>query len=366
MITLAGRGRPKGSKSKTKMHRVKILTPEEVTKTGVAEVRKLYNVLAADYKDIMERNIVYCSACDDFHSKSAFYEDKRFGCGVYPECKESLKKQALDYDKKTDTYKDNREKTIEVFRKLNLPFIQTVYDRALTALEEDTGTGYRAIRGGTAYGSTLTTVKSMPQYSKLTFKQSQYDDTSIYESDENIEIRPEIRKIFGEGFTESDYRYLQDKYDDFKQRTMVDSISQEQYVVLICFNLLNQWKAQKAGLDTKDLIKSYNDLMAAANLQPKQNVGNAATDALSFGQLIEKWEQEEPIPEPSPEFKDVDGIGKYIRVWFYGHLCKALGIKNSYSKEYDEEVGKYTVEPVNQDSQENIEIYEKMFGKTEE
>ena len=332
MIALAGRGRPKGSK--TIKFKLKPLTPEEVSKTNVADLRILYNKLAETHTGIMERKLVYCPTCDDFRAKSAFYEDKRFGSGVYPQCKECLKKEALDYDKKTDTYKDNRKKTIDVFRKLDLPFIQTIYDRALTALEEDTGDGYRALRGGTAYGSLLTTVKSLDQYNNWGFNKSQYDETAVYESEDLVEIRPEIRKIFGDGFTESDYRYLQDKYDDFKQRTMVDSISQEQYVVLICFNLLNQWKAQKAGQDTKDLIKSYNDLMSAANLQPKQNVGNAATDALSFGQLIEKWEQEEPIPEPDEEFKDVDGIGKYISVYFYGHLCKALGIKNRYSKEY--------------------------------
>lgn len=363
MITLAGRGRPKGSKAIR--DGVKTLSQDDVASTHVNELRKKYNELAESYRAIQERNLLYCPVCDKFHARSAFYDDKRYGSGVYPECKEALKKQALDYDKKTDTYKDNRDKTIEVFRKLDLPFIQTLYDRAITQLEEDVDG--RGIRGGTAYGSTLTTVKSLPPYNAWTFRQSQYDDTARYESDEIREARPEIKKLFGDGFTESDYIFLQDKYDDFNQRTMVDSISQEQYVILICFNLLSQWKAQKAGQDVKDLVRSYNDLMAAANLQPKQNVGNAATDALSFGQLIEKWEQEEPIPEPDPEFKDVDGIGKYIRVWFYGHLCKALGIKNSYSKEYEEEIGKYTVEkPEDSDNQENIEIYEKLFGKAEE
>ena len=360
---MAGRGRPKGSKSKTKRYRVNTLTPEEIQKTGVAQVRKLYNELAQDYKQIMERDLVYCVYCDEFHSKQSFYEDKRFGCGVYPECKEALKKQALDYDPKTDTYKDNQAKTIEVFRKLDLPFIQSVYDKALLAIEEDTK-NTKSNRGATAYASLLTTVKSLPNYRKWNFSKSQYDDSDIYINDEVRYARPEIKKLFGEGFTENDYLYLQDKYDDFYKRTQVDSISQEQYVILICFNLLNQWKAQRSGLDTKDLIKSYNDLMAAANLQPKQSVTNTSTDNLSYGQQIEKLEMTRPVSEPSEEFKDVDGIMKYISTWFLGHIAKAFGLNNVYSRMYEEEARKYTVEPPSADEEGNSkEIRQKLFGK---
>ena len=103
--------------------------------------------------------------------------------------------------------------------------------------------------------------------------------------------------------------------------------------------------------------------MAAANLQPKQNVSNAATDALTFGQLIEKWENEKPIPEPSEEFKDVDHIGKYLRVWFAGHLSHALGLDNGYSKEYEEYVSKYKVsKPEAQEEGHSNDIYNKLFG----
>ena len=65
---------------------------------------------------------------------------------------------------------------------------------------------------------------------------------------------------------------------------------------------------------------------------------------LTFGTLIKKWENEEPIPEPDPEWADVDGIGKYIRIWFLGHLCKMLGIENEFSKEYEAEMAKFRVE----------------------
>ena len=177
--------------------------------------------------------------------------------------------------------------------------------------------------------------------------------------------RKEIIKLFGSGFTTEDYLYLQDQYDDWRSRTQVDTKSQELYIVRICFKLLDIYKAQKAGKDTDKLDKSLNEMLAAANLQPRQNVGNAATDSLTFGQLIEKWEKETPVPEPEKEFKDVDNISKYLSVWFKGSLSRALNIDNGYSKEYDDYISQYTVKPpeyVGDDGEADESIYEKIFG----
>ena len=180
--------------------------------------------------------------------------------------------------------------------------------------------------------------------------------------------RKEIIKIFGSGFTSEDYLYLQDQYDDWRSRTQVDSKSQETYIIQICFKQLEIWKAQKVGKDTDKLVKSLNDLMNGANLQPRQNVGNAATDSLTFGQLIEKWELESPVPEAQGEFADPDNIGKFLRVWFKGSLMRALGLDGGYSQEYDEYVKQYSVErPQNIDDDDSVDetMYEKVFGKDE-
>ena len=118
-----------------------------------------------------------------------------------------------------------------------------------------------------------------------------------------------------------------------------------------------------AGKDTDKLVKSLNEAMAASNLQPRQNVSNSSSDTLTFGQLIEKWEAEESI-EPDPEFEDVDGIKKYINVFFKGHLAKMMGLKNAYSQEYDEYMEQYTVtKPTYDEDEESSDIYDTLFGK---
>ena len=82
-------------------------------------------------------------------------------------------------------------------------------------------------------------------------------------------------------------------------------------------------------------MDTFQSLLGSANLKPVQNNDNALADSQSFGTLIKKFEEEKPIPEPDPEWKDVDGIVKYITVYFLGHLCKMIGIKNKITGNSD-------------------------------
>ena len=63
-------------------------------------------------------------------------------------------------------------------------------------------------------------------------------------------------------------------------------------------------------------------------------------------------------------FKDVDGIKRFVDVYFKGHLAKAFGLKNGYSNLYDEEIDKYRVEkpkPVEGEVTSD-DIYGTLFG----
>lgn len=334
------------------------LTPDEVKKSGVAAIRAEYNKLAVDYVRITEGKYFYCHCCNEFHSKDSFYTDNRYASGYYPECKKALLKQACDYDKASDKYIDNKAKAIKVFEKLDLPFIESVYNQGLVNIQED----LRERSVPTAYQQVLVLVKSMPNYKGWTFENSEIEDTDIYENQTNKKARKEIKKLFGSGFTEADYLYLQDQFDDLRARTSIDTKSQEIYAVQICSSLLDIYKDRKQGKDVSNKLKSLDQLMNSANLQPKQNVDSASTDSLTFGQLIEKWENEKPISDPDPEFADVNNIGKLIRTYFSGHLAKALGLKNAYSEEYEEEIKKYTVEPLNVSEDVVSNTYEEIFG----
>lgn len=335
---------------------------EQLKKMTVANLRKEYSKLADFYRKIINGEIIHCNKCDEWKSADAFYHSDTSTDGIeHYACKGCILDACTDFDKKTKIRTDNKEKTIETFRKLDWYFNEASYLDQLKTINEATGEKVRS----TAVQQWIVMYKSLPNWRGLTFKDSEFsDDSEVLELTTNRKPRKEILKIFGNGFTNDDYLYLQDQYDDWRGRTQVDSKSQETYIVQICFKQLEIWKAQKAGKDTDKLVKSLNDLMNGANLQPRQNVGNAATDSLTFGQLIERWEMERPIPEPEPEFRDTDNFAKMIRVWFKGHLSRALGLDNGYSKEYDEYIKQYTVtKPEYQEEGTSEDIYNILFGK---
>ena len=340
------------------------LSDSEVNKMTVVNLRTAYKKLADFCRKILNGNIVYCSHCGQWKSRTAFYSSDISADHLeHYACKECILDECTDYDKKTEIRTDNREKTIETFKRLNWYFDEGIYNDQLQSLSEQTGEKVRS----TAVQQWIVICRSLNDYKLLKFKDSVFLDSD----DESIQLtskrkpRKEIIKLFGSGFITEDYLYLQDQYDDWCARTQVDSKSQQTYIVRICFKLLDIYKAQKAGKDTDKLDKSLNELLAAANLQPRQNVGNAATDSLTFGQLIERWEETSPIPEPSEEFKDVDHISKFLKVWFKGALSRSLNLDNGYSKEYDDYIAQYTVRPpeyIGEDGGENESQYEKIFG----
>ena len=343
------------------------LTDEELKKINVVNLRKEYKKIADIYNKIVNEDLVYCPHCGQWKKvDTAFYSSDRSPDGIeHYACKECIINDCTDKDKDGNRI-DNKEKTVDTFKKLDWYFDEKVYNEQLVKISEKTGEKIR----GTAVQQFIVMLKSLPNWTGYSFSDSVFlnEDDDIINLTSKRTPRKEIIKIFGSGFTSDDYLFLQDQYDDWRSRTQVDSKSQETYITQICFKQLEIWKAQKAGKDTDKLVKSLNDLMNGANLQPRQNVGNAATDSLTFGQLIEKWELTSPIPEAQGEFADPDNIGKFLRVWFKGSLMRALGLDGGYSKEYDDYIQQYTVEkPQNIDDDDSVDetMYEKVFGKDE-
>ncbi len=172
-------------------------------------------------------------------------------------------------------------------------------------------------------------------------------------------------KFFGTGFTDGDYLYLQDQYDDWTSRCECKTKVQEEVFKRICFKQLEILKANREGKDTKDLDKTFQDYLDTANLKPKQNNLDALSDAQTFGTLLSKWETERPLPEIDPELEDVDKIGLYIDVFFRGHLAKMMGLKNGLSNLYNKFIKKYTVQKPEYDGDEDSEaLFDAIFGNS--
>lgn len=113
-------------------------------------------------------------------------------------------------------------------------------------------------------------------------------------------------------------------------------------------------------------MKAFQDLLGTTNIKPSQADG-VYNDTQSLGAWIRKFENERPVSEQKMnEFKDVDGIEKYIETFFTGHLCKALDIKNPNDADYQKEIDKYTVKPdIENEDDYASEIFDKTDNKGE-
>lgn len=338
----------------------------EIQMLGVKAVKDYAKKLSDTYGKIINGDFVFCHGCNEFHSATNFYNDKRFASGLYPLCKKQLTEMATDYDKVNKIRIDNREKTIKVFQMLDIPFIDSVYQSALQSTQEAVGEKNRS----TAYQHTLTIVKSLPQYKGMTWKDSEFDEDHIDDTDEvneNSRILKQARKRFGKIYNAADLVFLENEYQDWIKRYACDTKAQEVLFQRICCKELEINKAQKSGRDTKEMDKTLQDLMGSLQVKPNQSNSNALTEAKTFGQLIGRWEDEydggKPIPEPDEEFTDVDKIGLYIDVFFKGHLAKMVEIKNAFSRLYDSFMAKYTVtKPQYNEDTDSEELFDQIFG----
>lgn len=207
-------------------------------------------------------------------------------------------------------------------------------------------------------------INSMPQYKdkvftdSTLFNEAQSSETKVERLTElSEEDFKELEQFFGEGYSEKDYIYLSYEYDDYCNRYEVDSKALENLIKEIVITQLDIRKKRAMNEKVDAQQKTLQDLLGSSNLKPVQETGANAVDQESFGTLIKKWENERPIPEPDEAWKDVDGIGKYVRTFFLGHLARLFGKEgdNPYKDEYEEEIEKHTVRPPNRNVSEEDE-----------
>ena len=340
-------------------------TEDEIKKLTVAGVKKSYNELAQDYNKLINLDYIYCPQCNDFITRNNFYKSNDTSSGInHTGCKKCLLKSATDYDKKNGIYKDNKQKVKKTLMLMDLPFIEDVYDAALA----DVTNAVNEKNRGTAWQQYMVMIQSLPQYRGLHWENSEFKVNSEYDDEyevkENQKIIKKAKKRFGPGYSNEDYMFLENEYQDWVTRYECETKTQEIIFQRIAFKTWEIMKATRNGQPTKDLDASLQSLLSSGDLLPRQDKNNSASDSLTFGQLIDKWENEQPIPEPTDEFKDVDRIGLLIDVFFKGHLAKMMGLKNAFSRTYENFMKKYTVNKPEYDEDTDSEIlFDQIFGK---
>jgi hypothetical protein len=339
---------------------------DEVKKLTLSGLKKAYFELSKDYTKILEGDYIYCGKCNSFLSRETFYSSNDYASGKFPVCKKCLMLMATDYDKKTNTYTDNKEKPKETLRFLDLPFIESTYNSALSSIQAEVNEKNRS----TAWQQYITMVQSLPNWRGMKWKDSDFEVASISDEEEtkiNTKTIKSGKKRFGNGYSNEDYMFLENEYQDWITRYECNTKAQESIFERLSFKKWEINKATKSGQPTKDLDKTYQELLATANIQPRQSGMDSMADAQTLGTLIQKYEETRPLPDIDPELEDVDRIGLYIDSFYRGHACKMLGLKNKFTNLYEKVMSKYTVKPPEYDDETDSEIlFDKIFGSVED
>ena len=338
---------------------------QEIKALSVSNVRKEYLKLAEAYNKMIDNKVLKCPICNEFISTyEGFYTDKRYATGYFPECKKCVKAQVEQRTNSRQEPNETVESVQKMLLKMNLPYIDSLYKAQVKNVADASSEKNRH----SAFAQYIVAIKSLPQYNTKTWADSEFapdDDTNPdYEQKEVKKTIKAGRKRFG-NYPNEDLMFLENEYQDWTTRYACESKAQELLFKRICFKQLEIDKAQKAGRETKDMDKTLQELMSSLSVKPSQKNSNSLTESMTFGQLIDQWEQEKPIPEPDEEFRDVDKIGLYIDVFFKGHLSKMMGLKNAFSALYERYIAKYTVNKPEYDEDADSEVlFDKIFGKS--
>lgn len=338
---------------------------EEVKKLTLSGLKKAYLELSRDYTKILDGDYCYCGKCNSFLTREVFYKTNNYASGVFPVCKKCLINMATDYDKKTNTYTDNKEKTKQTLQFLDLPYIEQTYNSALSSVQEEVNEKNR----GTAWQQYITMIQSLPNWKGKTWKDSEFGEGYITDEEEiklNQKTLKAAKKRFG-NYSPEDLMFLENEYQDWVSRYECNTKAQEEVFQSLAAIKLQKKEALKSGKSTKELDKTFQEWLDTGNLKPKQNTMDTMSDAQTFGTLIQKYEETRPLPDIDPELEDVDKIGLYIDSFYRGHACKMLGIKNAFSHLYEKVMDKYTVKPPEYDDETDSELlFEKIFGAVDE
>lgn len=191
--------------------------------------------------------------------------------------------------------------------------------------------------------------------------------------EENVLVPDEVVEFWGSGLTPTFYMDLEQRYrhwcGDVPRDSAAVDVGERAVIKQICMLEVTINRNAANGKAIENSVNALNTLLGSANLRPAQkkkeeNLDSAA-ESTPFGVWIRKIENTRPISEPEPEMKDVDGIIRYISVWFLGHLCKMLKIENTYSRLYEEEMEKLRVERPEYEGEDEESVLEDIFSRAD-
>lgn len=329
---------------------------------------------------------IHCLCCNKEDESDNYYDSDSLQYRTYgkiPYCTTCIEKMYLEYLSKFKVLnKGDAEKhaTQRICMMLDLYYKDSIFESAMEFHKKNVQTS----KNSASFIAQYVRFSKMYQYRKKNYFTTIEDDfkkvreeaaekqgtvlsTFNKSTTETQKKVIQATKIFGEGFPEEDYLFLLDQYEDWTSRHECKTKSQEEIFKAICFNRLKAHKANLVGDDTKDLDRTFKDLLDTGKLQPKQNKESIIADKMRMGDMISMWENviKKPVPKATGHLADIDHIAE-LDGFMRGHTIVSVGEKpNSYSETYKKIMRKYTVgkPEFDEDNYDSDDTFDRIAGE---
>ena len=179
-------------------------------------------------------------------------------------------------------------------------------------------------------------------------------------------VPDEVKDMWGAGYSDDMYRELEQRRQYWMVQLAKDGVdlsqtSTQALLRQIVATELEINRGRTAGSDVDKKINTLNSLLGSAALKPSQQKAGDDEDT-PLGVWTWKYEHERPLPDIDEKLKDKNGIRKYITIWLKGHLAKMVGLKNSYSQMYEDEIKRLTVDKIEYDDDTDDSFLADLFS----
>ena len=328
--------------------------------------------------EVNAANIICCKCGKSYSRRKGFfavnYGVLYKGVGYLSVCKECVDKMYNDYLTECG---DSKLAVRQMCRKLDLYWNEKVFEMVEKKSTTRTVMTNYIVKLhtnaylGKSYDDTLTDEGMLWNFDIKNYEyiNDTEEEKDIETEDEEIDVDDSIVDFWGRGLDTADYNKLESKkakwLSDYPNAEQIDAPT-ELIVKQVCLLELDMDKKRaNGGTVSEKILKAYTDLLGSANLKPVQKQkedSDATIDKTPLGVWAQIYERERPIPEVDPELKDVDGIIRYISTWFLGHLCKMLGIKNTYCKLYEDAIENLRVEHPEFEDEDDDTMFDDIFA----
>jgi len=302
------------------------------------------------------------------------YAQTHKGTGYTPICKTCIDTM---YNTYLSQCKNAKDAVRQMCRKLDLYWNESVYN----SVEKKNTTRSMMTQyiarissityAGKSYDDTLAGEGTLWSFGKIETApvvdiETADDNPKTDTSENEYDIPEEVIAFWGPGNTPAMYAELEQRRKYWMSKLPEGyelDIGTEALIRQICSTEIDINRDRAAGRSVDKNVKVLEGLLGSANLKPgqkKQDEMDSTLSSTPLGVWLYRYENKRPLPEIDDDLKDVNGLRRYVFTWM-GHLCKMLGLKNAYSRMYEDEIARLRVDKPEYDGDDDESFFEEIM-----